>query len=183
MDTAPKANHIYLQLLEFIRNNKPCVLATVTGTQGSTPQKPGSSAIFDKKKLVAGTVGGGAVELAIGEIAAEAILSKKSGYFHFDLDNDISDIESAICGGGMKILVDAAPEKHIEVFEEIRISGINRIPGVLVILCGSGLSNCDGIKRFWLTSDNLAKFSEKMPDEIIVAATEMLDNSNADEFR
>jgi len=183
MDTAPKANHIYLQLLEFIRNNKPCVLATVTGTQGSTPQKPGSSAIFDKKKLVAGTVGGGAVELAIGEIAAEAILSKKSGYFHFDLDNDISDIESAICGGGMKILVDAAPEKHIEVFEEIRISGINRIPGVLVILCGSGLSNCDGIKRFWLTSDNLTKFSEKMPDEIIVAATEMLDNSNADEFR
>ncbi|HSO87668.1 MAG TPA: XdhC family protein [Draconibacterium sp.] len=183
MDSAPKNNHVYIQLLELIRNKKPCVLATVTGTHGSTPQKSGSSAIFDKKKLLTGTVGGGAVELAIGEIAAEAIHSKKSGYFHFDLDNDISDIEAAICGGGMSILVDADPEKHVEVFEEIKISGINRIPGVLVSFCGSGLSNCDGIKRFWLTSDNLAKFSEIIPYEIIVAATEMLNNSNADEFR
>lgn len=183
MDTSPKAKHIYLQLLEFIGGNKPCVLATVTGTQGSTPQKPGCSAIFGKKGLLAGTIGGGAVELAIGEIASEAINSKKSGYFHFDLDNDISDVEAAICGGVMSILVDAAPEKHVEVLEEIRISGINRIPGVLVIFCGSGLSNCDGIKRIWLTSDNLAKFSEIIPDEIIVAATEMLNNSNADEFR
>lgn len=183
MDNVPKTKHLYFQVLELIRDKKPFVLATVTGTQGSTPQKPGSSAIFDKKKLLAGTVGGGAVELAVGEIAAEAIHSKKSGYFHFDLDNDISDVEAAICGGGMSILVDAAPEKYVEVFEEIRISGINRIAGVLIIFCGSGLSNCDGIKRFWMTSDNLSKFSEIMPDEIIVAANEMLNNSNADEFR
>jgi len=183
MDTLQKTKHLYLQLLDFIGSNKPCVLATVTGTQGSTPQKPGCSAIFGKKGVLAGTIGGGAVELAVGEIAEKAIDSKKSGYFRFDLNNDISDIEAAICGGGMSILVDAEPEKHIDVFEEIRISDINRIPGVLVIFCGSGLSNCDGIKRLWLTSDNLANFSEKVPDEIITAATEMLDDSNADEFR
>jgi xanthine dehydrogenase accessory factor len=183
MDTLQKTKHLYLQLLDFIGSNKPCVLATVTGTHGSTPQKPGCSAIFGKKGLLAGTIGGGAVELAVGEIAEKAIISKKSGYFRFDLDNDISDIEAAICGGGMNILVDAAPEKHIEVFEEIRISGINRIPGVLVIFCGSDLSNCDGIKRVWMTSDNLAKFSEIIPDEIIAAANEMLHNPNADEFR
>lgn len=183
MDTLQKTKHLYLQLLNFISSNKACVLATVTGTHGSTPQKPGCSAIFGKKGLLAGTVGGGAVELAVGEIAEKAIISKKSGYFRFDLDNDISDIDAAICGGGMSILVDAEPEKHIEVFEEIRISGINRIPGVLAIFCGSGLSDCDGIKRIWLTSDNLANFSEKIPDKIIEAATEMLDNSNADEFR
>jgi len=120
--------------------------------------------------LLEGTVGGGAVELAVGEIAEKAIISKKSGYFRFDLDNDISDNDAAICGGGMSILVDAEPEKHIEVFEEIRVSGINRIPGVLAIFCGSGLSDCDGIKRIWLTSVNLANFSEKIPDKIIEAA-------------
>jgi xanthine dehydrogenase accessory factor len=183
MDTAPKAKRIYLQLLEFIRKNKPCVLATVTGSQGSTPQKPGSSAIFDKKMLLAGTVGGGAVELSVGEKAAEAILSKKSGYFRFDLDNDISDIEAAICGGGMNILVDAAPEKHRIIFEAINESENNRVHGVLATLCGSGSSECTEVARFWITGENLKNSSAQIPGEVFTAATEMLSNRNPDEFR
>ena len=183
MDTVSKTKRIYLQLLDFIRNNKPCVLATVTGSQGSTPQKPGSSAIFDKKMLLAGTVGGGAVELSVGEIAAKAIHSKKSGYFRFDLDNDISDIEAAICGGGMSILVDATPEKHIEIFESMKDSEENRVHGVLVSLCGSGSSECTELVRFWITRENLKNISGQISDEVLTAATEMLSNRNPDEFR
>lgn len=183
MDTVSKTKRIYLQLLDFIGNNKPCVLATVTGSQGSTPQKPGSSAIFDKKMLLAGTVGGGAVELSIGEIAKEAINSKKSGYFRFDLDNDISDIEASICGGGMSILVDAAPEKHIEIFELINDSEEKRVHGVLATLCGSGSSVCTEIARFWITGENLKNSSDQIPAEVFKAATEMLSSRNPDEFR
>lgn len=183
MDTAPKTKHIYNQLFDFIREKKSCAVATVTATQGSTPQKPGSSAIFDKKMLLAGTVGGGAVELSVGEIAANAINSKKSGYFRFDLDNDISDIEAAICGGGMGILVDAAPEKHIEIFESVINSTDKREAGVLTTLCGCGSPECAEMARFWVTSENLKNVSECIPNEVILAATEMLAKSNPDDFR
>jgi xanthine dehydrogenase accessory factor len=183
MDTLQKTKHVYLQLLDFIGNNKPCVLATVTGTQGSTPQKPGSSAIYGLRGLLAGTVGGGAVELAIGEIAAVAVKSKKSGYFRFDLDNDISDTEAAICGGGMSILVDAAPEKHVKIFEALKESDNNRVHGVLVTLCGSVLADCTEVARFWITEENIQNSSGQIPEEALTAAAIMLSKRNPDEFR
>jgi xanthine dehydrogenase accessory factor len=183
MDTLQKTKHIYLQLLDFIRNNKPCVLATVTGTQGSTPQKPGSSAIYGLRGLLAGTVGGGAVELAIGEMVAVVVNSKKSGYFRFDLDNDISDTEAAICGGGMSILVDATPEKHLKIFEDLKESDNNRVHGVLVTLCGSGLADCTEVTRFWITEENIEINSGQIPEEARTAAAEMLSKRNPDEFR
>ncbi len=183
MNVIQKSKHIYSQLLECIRDNQPCVLATVTNSQGSTPQKPGCSAIFGKNKLLAGTVGGGAVELAIGEIASKSIRSKKSGYYKFDLGNDSTDLEASICGGGMSILIDAAPEKHIDVFQSLLNSKLNRIPGVLATLCDSGSRECSGFERFWITAKSLENVSEQMPDEIIAAITEMLSNPNPDEIR
>ena len=73
--------NIYLELLELIRINETCVLATVTKTVGSTPQKPGCSAVFGKKHLLAGTVGGGVVELKIKEKSINAMNTQKSGYY------------------------------------------------------------------------------------------------------
>jgi xanthine dehydrogenase accessory factor len=183
MDLAPKTRHIYLQLLEIIRNNKTCVLATVTGTQGSTPQKPGSSAIYGLKGLLAGTVGGGAVELTIGEMAADAIRTQKSGYFMFDLDNDISDTEAAICGGGMSILLDANPGEHIRILELMKEADDNRVHGVLITICSSCLPDCAQIHRFWVTADNLKNISSQIPADIVLAATEMLSKRNPDDFR
>lgn len=183
MEAFQISKYIYYQLLDLIRENQPCVLATVTNSQGSTPQKPGCSAIFSKKGLLFGTVGGGAVELAIGELAAKAIRSTKTGYFKFDLDNDITDLEAAICGGGMNILIDAEPGKHIKVFESLANSLSLRTPGLLVTLCDSGSKECSAIKRFWITADTLELFLNQLPYEIIGVATEMLHNSNPDEFR
>lgn len=183
MNTIQNSKHIYSQLLDCIKENQPCVLATVTNSQGSTPQKPGCSAIYNKKGLLAGTVGGGAVELAIGEIASKSIRSKKSGYYKFDLGNDITDLEAAICGGGMSILLDASPEKHIDVFHSLSIAEMNRVPGVLVTLCGSGLEECSELKRIWITAETLKNCSGRLSDEIIAAISEMLSNSNPDEFR
>ena len=54
--------NIYLKILDHLSENDPLVLATVTGATGSTPQKPGSSALFNKNGLLTGTVGGGVVE-------------------------------------------------------------------------------------------------------------------------
>ena len=110
--------NIYLQIPDEESLKTRLVLATVTRTQGSTPQKPGSSALFSEKGLLHGTVGGGVVEGRIHNSAREALKSGKSGHFTFNLNNDISDTGEAICGGTITVLLDADPSKSITVFRK-----------------------------------------------------------------
>jgi len=110
-------NNIYLQLLDMQAEETPLVLATVTKSVGSTPQKSGSSALFGAGGLISGTVGGGVLEGEVQKIAQKSILSKESGYYNFKLDNEIGKGAGAICGGKANILVDASPGDHRIVFE------------------------------------------------------------------
>src|SRR5674536_3994 len=123
--------NIYLQLLDHQSDILKLVLATVTRTLGSTPQKPGSSALFDLKGLKGGTVGGGVVEGRVQKLALEAILSKKSGHFRFNLANDISNTEEAICGGQIDVLIDANLNNSLSIFQQVKRSIENRIPGAV----------------------------------------------------
>lgn len=79
--------NIYLNLLDIQQKGSLLALATVARTIGSTPQKPGSSALFDLTSLVAGTVGGGVLEGEVQQIAQRAIRSKESGYYLIKLED------------------------------------------------------------------------------------------------
>ena len=70
--------------------------------------------------LSAGTVGGGVVEGRVQKLAIEAIVSKKSGHFKFNLANDISKKEEAICGGQISVLIDANLKNYLSVFEQLK---------------------------------------------------------------
>ncbi len=124
--------NIYLKILKMAPDVTAPVLATVTGTIGSTPQKPGSSALFGRDGLITGTVGGGVVEGKVQEFAQKCGRTKESGFFHYQLNKGISELEEAICGGRITILVDADPLSHLSVFKEIKKSVSNREPGVLI---------------------------------------------------
>ena len=132
MDFTGNSNSIYPDLLKLIRNEVPCALALITGTTGSAPQVPGCSAVIGATGLLTGTVGGGMVEMAVIRSAKKQLEEKQSQYFQFNLDNDSSLAEEAICGGNMNILVDATPEKHAGIFELICHSLRNRKHGVLI---------------------------------------------------
>lgn len=168
--------NIYLQLFDYKRNKLP-VLATVVRTRGSAPQVPGSSALFDDKGLFAGTVGGGAVEKRIQEISAERYAGRNSGYFHFNLKNDISKKEEAICGGQITILVDASPEKHMQAFEEMRKSLTQHEPGLLLTHVVTGEEDNALIQRYWVTGtqkhsipDDLKLKADPVVKEMLLAA-------------
>lgn len=122
-------NNIYLKIPGQLEAEHPLVLATVTSVKGSTPQKPGSSALFGKNGLISGTVGGGVTEKKVEDIVKEVIQTKESGLYHFDLYSDISDLQEAICGGHISILIDAAPGNHTAAFSKMRDSIARRIPG------------------------------------------------------
>jgi xanthine dehydrogenase accessory factor len=163
---------IYNQL---IRSADGSVLATVIRTSGSTPQKAGSSALFLGSKLIAGTVGGGAVEGKITEVAGERSASGISGLVSFDLVADISRKEEAICGGNISILVDANPLQHSTVFRNIGQSLSLNQPGVLITMI-DGSDNSDvSVERFWFTADNMElpsklQQAETVASEILVKA-------------
>ena len=183
MDEKHNAKNIYFKMLDLLKQNIPCVLCTVTVTQGSTPQKPGSSALFGENGLILGTVGGGVVEHSIEKEAAFAIRSKESGQYFFDLVNDISNEEAAICGGGMSILLDAAPEEHFTLFAEIRETINNGISGVLITSVITTEDDHTKIQRMWITQSDIKDGLYGLKGTIADAAKDMLNKSDRDDFR
>lgn len=173
----------YAGLVEYIERQQPCVLATVSSTTGSAPQIPGSSAIFGKNGLLTGTVGGGKVEFNILKQATEAVKTKKTGYFHFNLNDDLTDEDSSICGGSMSIFIDASPEKHLAVFKALTESIAKRVPGILVSLLKSNAGEGMDLERFWVTAENLPEVSEKLHDDVAQKMKEMIRVPKADDFK
>ena len=175
--------NIYLQLLDRHRDCSSLVLATVTRTHGSTPQKPGSSALFDANGLLCGTVGGGIVEGRVQKLAREGIMSKKSGHFDFNLDNDISKKEEAICGGQISILLDANLNNYLSVFKQLKRSLEDRVPGVLLTMVTRFTENEVLINRYWITETSVPAIPEEFIEKIEPVVTIMLSEANPEDYR
>ncbi len=166
-------DNIYLQLLGLKHTDHPMALASVAKTVGSTPQKPGSSAIFNRNGLLSGTVGGGILEGEVQQIAQDAILTKESGYYHFMLDGEISRGDGAICGGQAGILVDASPDDHRIVYESVKQSLTSGTPGILVTRVAGINSNKVQIQRYWFTAAEDPDISG-LNDPILVSEIQQL---------
>lgn len=184
MNQKKQINHFYNNLVFNLseKNKTTCALATVTAVIGSTPQIPGSSALFGKNRLLAGTVGGGETELSVAKAAAKLIRSKKSGYFQFSLNHEIGDNLGPICGGRMNILVDANPEIHLPVFEAINTVVRQRKPGILLTFFTQTEAETT-ITRDWLTSENWPEKSAGLPELLKEIVAAKLANPVAGDFK
>ena len=166
---------IYDRLTELIQLSPECVLATVISTQGSTPQKAGSLALIGSKGLLAGTIGGGITEMKVIQESQIRIKSKESGLLLFELQGKIEKGSESICGGNMRILLDATPKLYIPTFRQLNKSLENRIPGVLVSwIDQSDPENLD-ITRYWFTKDNELFFPGELGRAVDSIVTKMLD--------
>jgi xanthine dehydrogenase accessory factor len=175
--------NIYLQ----IPLNKPdisnLVLATVTRTEGSTPQKSGSSALFNRSGLIAGTIGGGVLEGRVQKIALESLLSKKSGHYFFRLDNSVSEGEDALCGGKISVLIDPGLSGHISVFEALRKSSEARTPGVLITHVTKGDNDKVLINRYWTTEHDKELIPPELKPVVIPEFSSLISGSDSYDFR
>ena len=170
--------NIYQQIIEQQHINLPLVLATVTRALGSTPQKPGSSALFCKSGLISGTVGGGIVEGKVHKIAMDALLSKESGHFQFNLAYDISKTEEAICGGQISVLVDANIQIFIPVIDLIKQSMTRRIPGVLITMVTSSTEKTVLINRFWMSETSRPSIPGMIIEKIEPVVNKLISEAN-----
>lgn len=176
-------NNLYLKIPDDVRDLQGYVLAQVIRTSGSTPQKPGSSALFNRSGLVAGTVGGGVLEGKVQEIAMNPSVSDKSGIYVFNLDNSTDNGEDALCGGKTSILVDSELHNHADVFKALKDSFAHRIPGILVTRVINRGRNGVVISRYWMTKKSFTEASLGLPGPVEGDAAEMLLSTKQGDFR
>lgn len=167
---------IYHRLTELIHQYPNCVLVTVISSQGSTPQKAGSSALIGENGILTGTIGGGITEMKIIQEARIRLKSKKSGLFQFELHGEIAQGSESICGGSMKILIDATPKLHLPVFRQLNKSLEERIPGVLLHSIKQSDQENVEITRYWFTKDNELFFPGELGKAVDLVVTKMLDH-------
>lgn len=111
-------------LMTCFKDNRPVALITVTQAQGSIPRGVGSMMIVDDEgTLVAGTIGGGAVEAKAMDEGAMCIRQGISKQAHYELTTtDRADSLNMICGGNVDIFIQVFKEQ-----EEILIVGAGHI--------------------------------------------------------
>jgi xanthine dehydrogenase accessory factor len=175
-------DNIYLQIPEIIAADQPLAIATIIETIGSTPRKHGSSALFGPLGLISGTIGGGVLEARVQMLAGKLAHTSQSGLYHFDLNNDITLRQEAICGGEVTVLIDANPGLNNSIFRQIIDSITSREKGVLVtVIEGEDKENAD-LKRYWIQD----KSEKDLPPEYSFVMEKeikgMMTNAAPDEF-
>ena len=176
-------NNIYLEFIRREAENSGLVIATVTESVGSTPQKPGSSALFCSKGLLTGTVGGGVVEGKVQESAVSGAGTKESVYLHFNLSNDISNKYEAICGGKTAVLVDANPQVHLPEFKKAAKSLSENKAGVLITMVTTLRGSKVLINRYWMSPDIIPVIPPEFMEKIGPEVEAMLSSRLAGDFR
>lgn len=175
--------NLYSDIQRLLASEKLLALATVVRTSGSTPQKPGSSALISPAGIVAGTVGGGVTEARVTEAAINALGTNNSFIFRYELTGDISAKEEAICGGVISVLIEPDLNKHASVFATVGSSLENRIPGVLVTMVTPFSDNASMVNRYWMTIDSKPEIPEDFASVIFPEVDSMLDRSAYPPFR
>lgn len=98
-------------IVEALQSNKPAALATVVKVRGASPRNPGAKMLVYPDGSIAGSVGGGEMELRVIAAAQEALRDGQTRYLDMTLSNDQRG-DPLICGGEMEIFVEpllAAP--------------------------------------------------------------------------
>ena len=133
-------NNIFQTLVYQREKKKDTVLATIIWDDGSAPRGRGSQMLVGAEGLLAGTIGGGAVELKSIRLSQELLTSGGSGFIReFKLSRD-GELGMA-CGGDVTVLFSPArlddtrwDETAAEVLRRVR----QRTPGWLVLPLDGG---------------------------------------------
>lgn len=101
-------------LTEAHAAGRPCALATIVATRGSTPRKVGARMLVDPQRGLVGTVGGGCGEAEVIEAAQRVIGSGVPERVRVDLTDDLLSWSPAVCGGIMDVFVEAVRSDGLE---------------------------------------------------------------------
>ena len=144
---------VFNEAVKQLESDTPVVVATVIGTKGSTPQKPGSKLLVRTDGSGVGTLGGGCVEGDIWFAASELLKSGGTAeYREYELNEDLAAEDGLICGGTMFFLIDPVyePGEYLDFAKEIEdaYTGGDAVALASLIRGGSGSPATIGAKMF-----------------------------------
>jgi xanthine/CO dehydrogenase XdhC/CoxF family maturation factor len=97
---------VYQGIVDAGRAGRPCALATVVATRGSTPRKNGAKLLVDPATGLVGTVGGGCGEAEVIAAAKEVLVTGLPRMVRVDLTDDPLSWSGSICGGVLEVFVE-----------------------------------------------------------------------------
>ena len=95
----------YEKLAAALTQNQPFVLALISGTKGSSPQRCGAKALFFPDGKIVGTLGGGCLEAEVHARARKALKTGEPATFEMVLDHNFGWDDGLICGGSVTGLI------------------------------------------------------------------------------
>lgn len=106
-------------ILEMLRRRESLATVTILAQEGSTPRTAGSKMLVGPQGLVAGSVGGGLLEGRSLEAAARALRSGRAEVLDFDLSGELAAGADMICGGRLRVFVEALGVRDLPFFEAL----------------------------------------------------------------
>jgi len=94
------------EVLALLDGGEDFALVKLIGDRGSTPRAAGAEMLVRRDGSIAGTIGGGLLELTMMREAAEVLESRASRIVHLRLaGKDLASAEEMVCGGSAEVLV------------------------------------------------------------------------------
>jgi xanthine dehydrogenase accessory factor len=97
---------LYEEIVKFKADGRSAAVATIIGTEGSTPRETGSKMLVREDGTIFGTIGGGCLEGQVIEEAIKVIREEKPRTFHYDLTGKEAAGLGMICGGVLDIYIE-----------------------------------------------------------------------------
>jgi len=108
---------IYEEIILLRRAGRTCALASIINTIGSIPGSSSAKMLVRDDGTIVGTIGGGAGELEVIEIARAVIENEKPQTVSFNLTQRPGIDAGMVCGGSLDIFVEAiAPNPTLYLF-------------------------------------------------------------------
>jgi xanthine dehydrogenase accessory factor len=152
----------YKHLAGLIGEDRPVALAVVLEARGSAPQGAGASAIFSSRKLVEGTVGGGALEAAVFREARAALRSGRPEIVSLAMKGTSLHEEEPVCGGDVRVLIDPRPGKDARVFSALASALERGRRGVLATSIVEGKNGLISLTRDWIPADSRSSLDRRI---------------------
>ena len=110
---------IFLAIEEQLKMGKPCLLATIIASTGSTPRSSGAYMVVGEAGRICGTIGGGRLEYNVILQGQEQIAQQKNFIYEYTLTMEGSAELGMICGGTCTILYQYLSANDLPLVQEV----------------------------------------------------------------
>jgi len=97
---------VYEEIVRLKGTGESAALATIIGTEGSTPREAGAKMLVREDGTLFGTIGGGRLEAQVIKEALTVIRKEEPRTFHYDLTGKEAAGVGMICGGVLDVYIE-----------------------------------------------------------------------------